>query len=123
MKESYVRSYVHFCSRSLLSSEYVYRKGSLLFAVAVGKKSLELTRHSSRALNLSADVAPELRRYKDTVKCGALAAEVPGQSQEQLSQTLIVRNCEKHPCFYCSEHWEDLCPLGIPIAVLTLMPR
>ena len=33
----------------------------------------------------------ELQRYKETVRCAALGAEVPGQHQEQLTQTLIVR--------------------------------
>ena len=32
---------------------------------------------------------PELQRYKDTVRCGALGAEVPGHHQEQLMLTLI----------------------------------
>ena len=31
------------------------------------------------------------RRYKDTVWCGALGAEVLGHCQEQLMQTLTVR--------------------------------
>ena len=34
---------------------------------------------------------PELQRYKDTVRCNALGAEVPGHRQQQLTQTLIVR--------------------------------
>ena len=35
---------------------------------------------------------PELQTNKDTVvRCAALGAEVPGQCQEQLTQTLIVR--------------------------------
>ena len=33
----------------------------------------------------------KLQRYKDTVRCGALGAEVPGHRQQQLTQTLIVR--------------------------------
>ena len=55
------------------------------------KGFFELTRHLSRALDLDAYVASELQRYKDTVRCGALSAEVPGHCQEQLTQTLIVR--------------------------------
>ena len=57
---------------------------------------LEQTRRSSRALNLSADVASELQRYKDTVRCAALGAEVPGHRQQQLTQTLIVRLLKTH---------------------------
>ena len=34
---------------------------------------------------------PELQRYKDTIRCAALGAEVPGHRQQQLTQTLIVR--------------------------------
>ena len=39
---------------------------------------------------------PELQRYKDTVRCGALCAEVPGHRQEQLTQTLIVHSFKTH---------------------------
>ena len=41
-------------------------------------------------------VASELQRYKDTVRCVALGAEVPGHRQEQLTQTLIVRLKKTH---------------------------
>ena len=51
----------------------------------------ELTRLPSRALNSPRALLPELQRYKDTVRCGALGAEVPGHCQEQVTQTLIVR--------------------------------
>ena len=34
---------------------------------------------------------PKLQRHKDSVRCAALGAEVPGHRQEQLTQTLIVR--------------------------------
>ena len=34
---------------------------------------------------------PELQRYKDTARCAALGAEVPGHRQQHLTQTLIVR--------------------------------
>ena len=56
----------------------------------------ELTLRPSRALNLDEYVASELQRYKDTVRCGALGAEVPGHRQEQLMQTLIVRLLKTH---------------------------
>ena len=35
---------------------------------------------------------PELKRYKDTVRCAALGHEVPGHGQEQLTQTLFIEN-------------------------------
>ena len=50
----------------------------------------ELTRRPSRALDSSCALLPELQRYKDTGRCAALGAEVPGHRQ-QLTQTLIVR--------------------------------
>ena len=50
----------------------------------------ELTRRPSQALASPRAVLPELQRYKDTVRCAALGAEVPGHRQEQLTQTLIV---------------------------------
>ena len=49
----------------------------------------ELTRRSLRGLNLDVYVALELQRYKDTDRCCALGAEVPGHCQEKLAQTLI----------------------------------
>ena len=51
----------------------------------------ELTRRPSRALDWPRALLPELQRYKDTVRCGALGAKVPGHRQQQLTQTLIVR--------------------------------
>ena len=39
---------------------------------------------------------PELQRYKDTARCAALGAEVPGHRQQQLTQTLIVRLLKTH---------------------------
>ena len=39
---------------------------------------------------------PELQRYKATVRCAALGAEVPGHRQQQLTQTLIVRLLKTH---------------------------
>ena len=55
------------------------------------KGLFELTRRPSRALDSPRALLPELQRYKDTVRCGALGAEVPGHRQQQLTQTLIVR--------------------------------
>ena len=52
---------------------------------------LELTRRPSWALDLPRALLPELQRYKDTVRCAALGAEVPGHRQQQQTQTLIVR--------------------------------
>ena len=56
----------------------------------------ELTRRPSRALNLNAYFAFELQRYKDTVRCVALGAEVPGHRQQQLTQTLNVCLLKTH---------------------------
>ena len=56
----------------------------------------ELTRRPSRSLDSPRALLSELKRYKDTVRCGALGAEVPGHRQEQLEQTLIVRLLKTH---------------------------
>ena len=56
----------------------------------------ELTRHPTGALDLPRALLPELQRNKDTVRCAALGAEVPGHRQEQLTQTLIVRLLKMH---------------------------
>ena len=56
----------------------------------------ELTRRPSRALDSPCALLPELQRYKDTVRCGALGAEVPGHRQQQMKQTLIVRLSKTH---------------------------
>ena len=56
----------------------------------------ELTRRTSRALALPHTLLLELQRYKDNVRCAALGAEVPGQHQEQLTQTLIVCLLKTH---------------------------
>ena len=61
------------------------------------KGFFELTQRPSRALN---SLLPELQRYKDTIRCGALGAEVPEQRQEQLTQTLIVRLLKTHFCLW-----------------------
>ena len=54
----------------------------------------ELTRRPSRALD--SKLLPEMQRYKDTVSCAALGAEVSGHRQKQLTQTLIVRLLKTH---------------------------
>ena len=50
----------------------------------------ELTQRPSRALDSPRALLPELQRYKDTVRCAVLGAEVPGQRQEQQTQTLVL---------------------------------
>ena len=60
------------------------------------KGLFELTQRPSRALDSPRALLPELQRYKDTVRCGALGAEVPGHRQQQLMQTLIVRLLKTH---------------------------
>ena len=78
---------------------------------ALGKLSaleelFELTRRPSRALDSPRPSLLELQRYKDTVRCVALGAEVPGQRQEQLTQSLIVRLLKTHfftPILYCEK--------------------
>ena len=56
----------------------------------------ELTQCPSRALDSPCALLPELQRIKDTVSCAALGAEVTGHSQQQLTQTLIVRFLKMH---------------------------
>ena len=60
------------------------------------KGFFELTWRPSRALNSPRALLPELQRYKDTVRCAALGAEVQGHRQQQLTQTLIVRLLKTH---------------------------
>ena len=55
-----------------------------------------LTQRPSRALDLPHAVLSELQRYKDTVRCVAIGGEVQGRSQQQLTQTLIVRLLKTH---------------------------
>ena len=50
----------------------------------------------SSALNLPRPLLPELQRYKDTVRCAELGAEVPGHRQQQLTQTLMVLLLKTH---------------------------
>ena len=52
----------------------------------------------SRTLDSPRALLPELQRYKDTVGCAALGAEVPGHRHPQLTQTLIVRLLKTHFC-------------------------
>ena len=69
----------------------------------------ELTRRPSRALDSPRALLPELQRYKDTVRCAALGAEVPGHRQQQLTQTLIVRLLKTHfftPILDCEKSTE-----------------
>ena len=60
------------------------------------KGFFELTRRPSQALDSPRALLPELQRYKDTARCAALGAEVPGHRQQQLTQTLIVRLLKTH---------------------------
>ena len=70
----------------------LFRSSQQLPCLCLGPEGLfELTRRPSRALDSPRTLLPELQRYKDTVRCGTLGAEVPGHRQEQLMQTLIVR--------------------------------
>ena len=69
----------------------------------------ELTRRPSRALDSPRALLPELQRYKDTVRCGALGAEVPGHRQQQLTQTLILGLLKTHlftPILDCEKSTE-----------------
>ena len=56
----------------------------------------EMMNIAGLALNSPRALRPELQRYKDTVRCVALGAEVPGHRQQQLTQTLIVRLLKTH---------------------------
>ena len=73
------------------------------------ERLFELTRHPSRAPELPRLSLPELQRYKDTVRCAALGAEVPEHRQQQLAQTLIVRLLKTHfftPILDCEKSTE-----------------
>ena len=50
----------------------------------------------SRTLDSPRALLPELQRYKDTVRCAALGAEVPGHRQKQLTQTFILCLLKMH---------------------------
>ena len=56
----------------------------------------ELTRRPSRAIVSPRVLLPELQRSKDTVRCEALGAKVPGHRQKQLTQTLFVCLLKTH---------------------------
>ena len=60
------------------------------------KGFFELTRSLSRALNSPHALLLKHQRNKDTVRCTALGAEIPGHRQKQLTQALIVRLLETH---------------------------
>ena len=49
-----------------------------------------------RPLTSTRTLLPELQRYKDTVRCGALGAGRSQLRQEQLTKTLIVRLLKTH---------------------------
>ena len=48
------------------------------------------------ALNLPCALLLEVKRNKDTIRCVALGAEVPGHRQKELMQTSIVRLLKTH---------------------------
>ena len=56
----------------------------------------ELTRRPSLALDSPRALLPEIQRYKDTDRCAALGAKVPGRRQQQVTQTLIMRLLKTH---------------------------
>ena len=63
---------------------------------------------------------PELQRYKDTVRCAALGAEVPGHRQEQLTQILIERLLKAHLYLYIHLYIQKLG--GLPgVTLLTFI--
>ena len=76
----------------------IFRSYQQLPGLCLGplKGFFELTRRPLRAICLPRALLPELQRYKDTVRCATLGAEVPGHRQQQLTQTLIVRLLKTH---------------------------
>ena len=83
----------------LLGKHYIFSSvppSNSLVSVWALEGLFELTRRPSRALDLHGSLLPELQRYKDTVRFGALGAKVPGLGQQQLTQTLIVRLLKTH---------------------------
>ena len=60
------------------------------------KGFFELTQRPSRALDSPRALLLELQRNKDTIRCAALGADVPGHRQEQLTQTLMVHLLKTH---------------------------
>ena len=72
---------------------------SLLFLAATPlspsrtlEEFFQLTQCPSRSLNSPRALLLEQQRYMAAVRCAALATEVPGHRQQQLTQTLIVRS-------------------------------
>ena len=55
----------------------------------------ELTRRPSWAFDSPRPLLPELQRYKDSARCAALGAEVPGHRQQQLIANLVDAFVEK----------------------------
>ena len=64
------------------------------------KGFFELTQCPSRALD---SLLLELHRNKNTVRCAAPGAEVQGDHQKQLTQTLIVRLLKRHFLIDCEK--------------------
>ena len=62
-----------------------------LVSVSDPRRAFWADQRPSWALDSSRALLPELQRYKDTVCCVVLGAEVLGHRQHQLTQTLIVR--------------------------------
>ena len=82
-----------FCKKSLICLQINDPSSGKLYSLPLlpaTPSSLSRTLDSPRAL------LPELQRYKDTVRCAALGAEVPGHHQQQLSRTLIARLWKTH---------------------------
>ena len=76
----------------------IFRSSQQLPRLRLGplKGFFELTRRSSRALDSPPALLLELQRYKDTVRCAVVGAEVPGHQQKHLTQTLILRLLKIH---------------------------
>ena len=100
-----------FCEKSLVCLEgkpmtphredtFLYRSSQHIPRLCLGPMKVEglfeLKRRPSRALDSPRALLPELQKYKDTIRCAALGAEVPGHRQQQLPQTLIVRLLKTH---------------------------
>ena len=69
----------------------------------------ELTWRPSRALDSPRALLPELQTNEDTVRYAALGTKGPAHSQEQLTQTLIVRLSKTHlftPILECEKSTE-----------------
>ena len=63
-----------------------HRGNTIFFRSSLQLPHLRLgPRRPSRSLDLPHALLPELQRYKDTVKCAALGAEVPEHRLEQLT--------------------------------------